>query len=197
VTAPATGGYGGCGCGGGDSCGGGCDSCGGCDSGCHRESLFGRLRGMFHRNRSCCEESCCEAAPCCSAPAPCCAQAQSCCDSGCDSGCGCQRESLFGRLRGMFHRRRSCCESSCCESGCDSCGSSCGGCANGSCGGGGGAVIQTAPKTEQIQPPANNKKEDPGQKMPTGVEPPLKPVGLEAAPAVTPKVTVEADKSPF
>jgi hypothetical protein len=43
------------------------------------------------------------------------------------------------------------------------------------------------------------KGEKPAEQMPKGkgVEPPLKPIGLDAAPAVVPNVTVETEKSPF
>jgi hypothetical protein len=89
----------------------------------------------------------------------------------------------MGRLRGLFHRRGGCCESAC-----DTCDSGGGGC---------GAAPAVAPtNTEQIPAPGNNKGGD-QKKMPTGVEPPLKPVGLDAAPPVAPRVTVEAEKSPF
>ncbi len=47
------------------------------------------------------------------------------------------------------------------------------------------------------KPDANPKTSIPAEQMPKGGEPPLKPVGLEAAPVVVPNVTVESEKSPF
>jgi hypothetical protein len=41
------------------------------------------------------------------------------------------------------------------------------------------------------------KGNEPPKKMPTGVEAPLNPLGLEPAPKAIPKVTVETEKSPF
>ena len=46
-------------------------------------------------------------------------------------------------------------------------------------------------------PAPKTKTSDPGQKMPVGVEPPLKPAGLDKAATVVPNVTVETEKSPY
>jgi hypothetical protein len=83
----------------------------------------------------------------------------------------------------MFHH--SCCES-CCDTGC--CGDT--GCANGSCGGAPAVTIDGGAKP-------NNYEKMPDKKADTKVEPPLKPAGLESAPAVVPNVSVETEKSPF
>jgi hypothetical protein len=98
----------------------------------------------------------------------------------------------------MFHR-------SCCEECCDCCQSCCDGCGNGSCGGGAPAAVAaptttTKPNAEQMPAPKGEGSSKPlpkGDKGDKGVEPPLKPLGLDAAPTVVPNVTVESEKSPF
>jgi hypothetical protein len=116
-----------------DAC---CDPCNSC---CKKKrcDLFGGLRGLFDHGckKSCCDNgcnSCCEPAcepACCEQPAcePACCEQPSCCDP-CNSCCKKKRCGLFA---GLFHRKKSCCNTGC--GGCDSCG----GCS--SCGGGVGA----------------------------------------------------------
>ena len=96
----------------------------------------------------------------------------------------------MNKFRGMFHH---CCE--CCDTCCDTCGGGCGGCGINGCGGNGAlgapAVKTEAPKTNDAEKMPEGKPEK------KGVEPPLKPAGLDAAPAVVPNVSVETEKAPF
>ena len=95
----------------------------------------------------------------------------------------------MNRLRGMFHH---CCE--CCEPCCDTCGGGCG--INGGGCGINGSIGAPAVKTEA--PKSNDAEKMPeGKPEKKGVEPPLKPAGLDAAPTVVPNVSVETEKAPF
>jgi hypothetical protein len=96
----------------------------------------------------------------------------------------------------MFHH---CCE--CCDSCCDTCGGGCG-INGGSCGINGsgcginGSIGAPAVKTEGSKS-SDAEKMPEGKPEKKGVEPPLKPAGLDAAPAVVPNVSVETEKAPF
>jgi len=176
-----------------------CNSCGSCGDACcdSGHTLCGRLKGLFasHRHDSCgsCETcaapapKCCAPAPkpCCPAPAPAC---NSCGTSHDSCGCG----SFGGRLRGLFHRTSSCCETTAC--------SDC------------GAAPATAPAPAGKAEPIPAPKEAPAQKMPNSAPPaksvqiitpesapiPVSTPALEVAPAIVPNVPANADrKEPF
>jgi hypothetical protein len=87
----------------------------------------------------------------------------------------------MNKLKSMCHRSCcDCCETCCCDTGC----------ANGSCG---APAVKIEGGTK-----SNNYEKMPERKADTkAVEPPLKPAGLETAPAVVPNVSVETEKSPF
>jgi hypothetical protein len=156
----------------GGCCGGGCGTS---DCGCEKEGFLAKCRnkmkGLFNRNKCGCE-----AAPSCGSCAPAPAACGSC-GSSCGSCDSCESfgDKLRGKLKGLFGRKHCGCDSGC-DSGC------------------GASYGPAAPAGEKMPAP---KTADPGKKMPTGVEPPFKPVGLERAPAVIPNVTVESEKSPY
>ena len=180
---------GGCGSCGYTGCSTGCDS--GCDSGCGSGGLLGRLKGLFRR-RSHDDCGCCETASSCCATAPVAVSCGSSCGDTCGDGCGEGRRGLLSRLTGMFRRGGDCC---------DTCGGGCGGC--GGCGGYGyagyGAGVPAygtpvMPRAEQMPAP---KGDQPPKRMPSGGEPPMKPISLQPAPRAVPNLTVETEKSPF
>jgi hypothetical protein len=176
------------GCSGGDC--GAASSCGCCDTGCGRQGLFSRLKGVFNRGSSCGCDTCSS----CSTPAyhHAASWSGSC---GCTDACESSRGGLFARLRSRFSRGNECgCASDCgCGSGCSGCG-----------GGASGVVAPVAPggKVESLTTPP--KEDAPGKKMPTGgeekkvggIEPPTGQIrtqipaapALEAAPAIIPNV---------
>lgn len=128
-----------------------CDSCNSCNTGCCKKKhcgLFGGCHGLFGGCHSC-KKSCCAPAcepTCCAAPAcepACCAAEPTCCEAPACNSCnsGCCKKKHCGLFSGLFHCKKSCCNS--CSS-CNSCNSCCGdnnGCAGGcnSCGGGAAA----------------------------------------------------------
>jgi hypothetical protein len=161
-------------------CSGTCDAC--CESGHHRESLFSRLKGRFHRGGDCCDTGCSSSAPA-PAAASCCnaAPAASCCDTGCE-----EKPGFLTRLKARFHRGNDCCDT----------GSTCGACS--SCGSVGayGAPIMNGKPPEQIGAPKDLKK------MPVGGEGKPKEVRIDspiqdAKPAASEKNTGKETKNPF
>ncbi len=151
-----------------------CDSC--CESDCgHRHGLLSKLRGLFHRNKDCCDtgcdtgcghghhkshSNCCQ--PVCQ---PTCVTT---CNDCCDDGCG--KHRLFGKLRGLLSRFHH--KNDCCDDGCNTCG-------NGSYGGGYAAPYGAPRGAEPIQGP-----KEPPKAMPSGA--PAKTSQLSPAPRLEP-----------
>jgi hypothetical protein len=176
--------YGGCGGG----CGAAADNCG-----CERQRLCDRLKGMFkHRGNECgCETAApvhvhAHASSCgCAAPAP------------VSNDCGCERQRLCDRLKGMFHRRG---HGDCgCEGGAVG-GSGCG-CAGGAWGGsgyGGGVIGAPATGAPAEAIPAQPKPGEAPKKMPST---PMTMNGVihDVTPVATPRLGIEQEgpRQPF
>jgi hypothetical protein len=95
-----------------------CDGCCNDDCGCGGHKLFGKLKGLFHRDCGCdtgCNTGC---DTCGHGHAWGGGWGHKSADCGCNDDCGCGGHKLFGKLKGLFHRG----DCGCDTCGCDSCG---------------------------------------------------------------------------